>query len=167
MVEREAERPELLLVPPRPEGHPQPAAAELVDRSGRTREQPRLAERGARDQWAELDPLRHHGKAGEHGPAVPRSALRTVAAAIEQMVSDPDRVEAGLLRRAGELRVLGPAHLALDLRKLDADLHAQNSAKASGSVGNAVTSVQTPSACVMSSTWSMSRARPSRVPRAR
>ena len=130
--------------------HPAPTAirsrprTQFVDRGRRAREQARFAKGGAGDQRPELDALGDRRQPREQRPAVPRRALGPDVAAVEQVVADPDRVEAGLLRRAGELGVFRPAHLALHFGQLDADLHAQNSAKASGSVGSAVTSVQMP-----------------------
>ena len=43
--------------------------------------------------------------------------------AVEQVVADPDRVEAARLRRPRHREVLRPADLALDLGELDADPH--------------------------------------------
>jgi class 3 adenylate cyclase len=56
-------------------------------------------------------------------PRFPRTALLAAVSAVEQMVAEPDRVETDLLSRARHRQVLRPAHLALDLRKLNADLH--------------------------------------------
>ena len=166
-VEGQPERAELLLVPARAERHPKPPAAHLVDRRSSAREQRRRAERGASDERPELDAARDGGDRREHRPAVPRPALAATVAAVEQMVADPDRVEAGLLGGQRQRAKLGPAHLTLDLGELDADLHAQNASNAGGSLGIAVISCQTPPRWLISSTWSMSSSRPSRWPRAR
>jgi alpha-beta hydrolase superfamily lysophospholipase len=47
----------------------------------------------------------------------------SAADAVEQMVAEPDRRETDLLGRARHRQVLRPAHVALDLRKLNAELH--------------------------------------------
>ena len=52
-----------------------------------------------------------------HGPA-----LAPAVPAVEQMVADPDRVEAALLRRPRHRCQLGAADDPLDLGQLDADL---------------------------------------------
>src|SRR5262249_48302431 len=62
---------------------------------------------------------------------------------------------------------LRPAHVALDLGQLNADLHAQNASNAGGSLGMAVICFQTPPSWSIRSTWSISSVRPSREPRAR
>ena len=52
-----------------------------------------------------------------HGPRA-----RPVLPAIEEVLADPDRVEAEVLDGPGHVEQLRPAHLALDLGELDADL---------------------------------------------
>ena len=152
---------------PAPRATRKPAAADFVDGGSRAGEQGRLAERRAGDERAELDPRRHGGERREHRPAVPRPALGATVAPVEQVVADPQRVEARLLGGARDRRQLGPANLALDLGQLEPDPHAQNASNAGGSLGIAVISRQTPFECAISSTWSMSSSRPSRLPRAR
>src|SRR5215210_2246275 len=114
MIERDPERAELLLVPAGAEPEHEAVAGHL-------RDQPRRVEGGAGNQRPELDPLRGRGERAEQRPRLPRPALGRPVAAIEEMVADPDRVEARLLgsRRHGD--ELGPRHEALDLRKLDPD----------------------------------------------
>jgi hypothetical protein len=121
MVEGDPECVVLGLVPARAEREHQPAAGQLVDRRSRARQQPRAAERGAGDERPDRDALGDAGEPGEQCPRVPRPALGPAVAAVEEVVADPDRVEADLLRRARHGDVLGPAHDALDLRKLDPD----------------------------------------------
>ena len=58
MVERDAERPELGLVPAGAEAEDQPAAADLVDRRGLLGEDGGVVERRAGDQRPELDAAR-------------------------------------------------------------------------------------------------------------
>ena len=52
-----------------------------------------------------------------HGPRG-----RAVRPAVEEVLADPDGVEAEVLDRAGHVEELRPADLALDLGQLDADL---------------------------------------------
>ena len=80
-------------------------------------------ERGAGDERAELDTLGDRRQRGEHRPDLPRPALLAAVAAVEQVVAEPDRVEAHLLGGAGHRGVLRPAGLVLDLGELDADPH--------------------------------------------
>ena len=65
MVVREAEGPELDLVPAGAQAEDQPAAADLVDGGGLLGEHRRVVERGRGDQRPELDPLGDRGQAGE------------------------------------------------------------------------------------------------------
>ena len=167
MVERQAERAELLLVPAGAERGDEAAAAQLVDGRSLSREDSRRVERRARDERPELDALGDPGEPGERRPAVPRPALAAPVAAVEQVVADPERVEAALFRRARHRRELVATHDALDLRQLNADLHAQNASNAGKSSGTAVTSAIWPSRISQKSAWSMSSVRPSRSPCAR
>ncbi len=59
---------------------------------------------------------------GEDGPHLPWTARWLAIVAVEQVVAGPDRVEPDALRQERHLAQLRPAHLALDLGKLDADL---------------------------------------------
>ncbi len=60
-------------------------------------------------------------KPGEEGPSLERSPLRAAVAAVEEMITDPDRVEAGSLGRSRDGEVLGPADYTLHLWQLDSD----------------------------------------------
>ncbi len=120
MVEREAECPELGLVPARTEAHDQPPARDLVHGRGHLGQHRRGVERGRRDERPEPDPRRGRGDRREQRPDLPRPSGRTVRKSVEEMVADPDRVEAEFLGPAGHRNVLGPADLALNLRQLDA-----------------------------------------------
>jgi hypothetical protein len=68
------------------------------------------------DEWPDPHAVGHTGEAGEQRPGVPRPALAPAVAPVEQVVADPQRVEADLLGRARHRDVLGPADVALDLR---------------------------------------------------
>ena len=122
MVEREAERPELGLVPARPEPEHEPAAGDLVDRRGLLREHGRVVEARAGDERPDGDG-RRRGRQGRHErPRFPRTARLPIGPAVEEVLADPHRVETQVLDRARHVEELGPAHVALDLGELDADL---------------------------------------------
>ena len=123
VVVRDPERPVLLLVPAGAEAEHEAAAADLVDRRRHLRDQARRVEARAGDERAEPHPLGRGGQRREQRPRLPRTALGPAVAAVEQVVADPDRVEAALLGRARHREVLGPAHVALGLGELDADSH--------------------------------------------
>ncbi len=59
------------------------------------------------------------GDRRQHRPGLPRAARRSIRPAIEEMLAEPDRVEAEVLDRPDHVQQLGPAHLALDLGQLD------------------------------------------------
>jgi len=153
VVERQAERAELLLVPPGAEGSNKPTAAQFVDGSRLPGEDSRRVECGARDERADLDVLRDSREPRERRPAIPRPPLRAAVAAVEQVVAHPDRVEAALLDCSRHRCKLGPAHLALDFGELDADPHAQKRSNASKSNATAVTSAIWPSRTSQKSAW--------------
>ena len=68
--------------------------------------------------------LCHDASAPPEALAAIRQELALAArVAVEQVVAEPDRVEAGLLGGARHRGVLRPAHLALHLRQLHADPH--------------------------------------------
>ena len=115
MVEGHAEGTELLLVPARAESRNEASAAQLVDRRDLPREDPGRMERRAGDERAERDPLRDACEPGERRPAVPRTALGTRVPAVEQVVADPDRIEAALLGSVRHRRELVAAYDPLHL----------------------------------------------------
>ena len=122
VVVRVAERPELGLVPAGPEAEHQPASADLVDGHRLLGEQRRVVEARAGDERAELHPARDRGDRREGRPRLPRPARLAIRPAIEQVLAEPDRVEPEVLDRPDHVEQLRPAHLPLDLGKLDADL---------------------------------------------
>ena len=146
MVERQPEGAELLLVPAGAErdtsrpplSSSTAAAARARSAGGRNAVQATSGPSSTRSVTAAI--------AGEHRPAVPRAALGTPVAAVEQVVADPERVEAGLLGSDA------PAHASSGQRTSRSTsgswtptFIAQNASNAGGSVGIAVIRCQTPS----------------------
>ena len=80
-----------------------------------------LVERGRRHERAERHALGGLGEAGQRGPGLPRPAGLAALVPVQQVVAEPDGVEAGLLGGAGDGAELRPADLALHLGELDAD----------------------------------------------
>src|SRR2546426_9516027 len=80
-------------------------------------------ERGGGDEGPQSDPCRQHGKRGELRPGIPGPAFGTSAAAVEQVVPHPDRVESRVFGRPRDRGDLRPPDLALDLGQLDAYAH--------------------------------------------
>ena len=76
----------------------------------------------ASDERAEPNAFRDGSEPGEHRPCFPGAALLPPVAAVKEMVTEPDRFEADLLGRPRHGHVFRPAHVALDLRQLDADV---------------------------------------------
>ena len=132
MVEREAERAELGLVPAGPEAEDEPAAADLVDRGRLLGQHRRVVEARARHERPELDPRRRGGEAGERRPRLPRAARLAGPASDTAGGRRPrsSRSRASSIARAISSE-LGPAHLALDLGELDADLQGTHGAEPS------------------------------------
>ena len=122
MVERDAERPELRLVPARTDAEDEPAAADLVDRVGPLGQRPpgcgTPCRRRAGRSRSGSSPRRRPpacptpptGRA-VRGPASGKGGARRT-----------NRVVAEVLDRPGHVEEFRPAHLALDLGQLDSDL---------------------------------------------
>ena len=109
------------LVPAGAEAQDQAAAADLVDRRGLLREHRRRVEARRGDERPQADPAGRGGDRGEHRPALPRPArVGDPRPAVQQVVADPDGVEADVLDPAGHRQLLRPAHDALHLGQLDA-----------------------------------------------
>ena len=121
LPERDAERAELGLVPAGADPEDEPSAAHLVDRRRHPGEDPGRVERRAGDQRAEPDAFGGRREGRERRPRVPRPAFGASVAPVQQVVAEPDRVEAGGLGRASHRDDLGPPHVAFDLGELDAD----------------------------------------------
>jgi hypothetical protein len=133
VIERDPERVELRAVPARAHAEVQSAAADLGERRRLLGQDRGVVERERGDERADPDAVGHGCHGGQEGPRFPRTPFWTVVATVEVVVADPDRVEADLLGRASRGHVLGPPHLALDLRQLHAD--AKWSAHPSNSFG--------------------------------
>ena len=118
LVVRDAERVELALVPARAEAEHEPPAADLVDRRGHLGDQPRRVKADAGHQRADRHARRDRRQRGHQRPHLPRALVL-----VEQVVAEPDRVEARLLGGDRHRPVLGPADLSFDLRKLNSDAH--------------------------------------------
>jgi hypothetical protein len=71
MVEREAEGPELGLVPARAEPEDEASATDLVDRGGHLRQHRRAVEGGGGDEGAQADPGRRCRERRQHRPGLP------------------------------------------------------------------------------------------------
>ena len=82
VVEGKAEGAVLRLVPARAETEDQPAAADLVDGVGHLGQQGRVAETGADDQGAELDPPGGGRQRREERPALPGPLRRSPGGAL-------------------------------------------------------------------------------------
>src|SRR5205823_13852239 len=81
----------------------------------------RVVEAGARHQRTDFHSPRHGGNRRDQRPRLPWAARRAIGEAVEQVVANPDRIEAHRLGGLGHAAQLTPAHLALDLRELDPD----------------------------------------------
>jgi hypothetical protein len=114
VVERQPERAELVLVPACAEAEHEATAGDLRDRGGHLGDHRRRVKGHARHQRPELHTLGGGGKRSQHRPGLPRAALGSTVA-IEQVVTEPDRVEPGRLGGVRHGEVLGPGDLALDL----------------------------------------------------
>ena len=105
-VVRQAERAVLRLVPACAEPEHEPPAADLRDRRRHLRDQPGRVEARAGDERPESYALGDRRQRGQQRPDLPRPALLTAVAAVEQVVAEPDRVEAALLGGPRHRRVL-------------------------------------------------------------
>src|SRR6266508_5886102 len=123
MVERNAEGPELGLVPTGAEPEHQSPAADLLNRGRLSGQQPGRAEARARYEGPQPNPIGHGRERAEETPRVPRTALLAAIVPVEEVVAEPDRVEADVFGRTGHGGVLRPRHLTLDLGKLHPNAH--------------------------------------------
>ena len=103
--EREPERPRLVLVPGGPDAEPGPAARQDVERRRGLDPQARVAVVDATDHQAEPRALRVRGHEPERGPALEHRLLDLADAPdLEEMVHDPDRIEADVVGLADDAR---------------------------------------------------------------
>ena len=115
VVRRVAEGNVLRVVPATADTQDQPAAADVIEGRGHLGQEGRVAVLGGHDQDPELGPGRDRGRRGQHGPGLV-DARRLAIEAEQQVVVDPDRVEAGGLRCHGhvaDLRPIGRRRLAV------------------------------------------------------
>ncbi len=94
VIEREPKGVVLGLVPPAPEADDQPPAGHFVERRAHLRHQPGIPERRAHHQGAELDPRHDGGEGRERRPGLDRPFVRLAVEPPDEVVEDPDRIEA-------------------------------------------------------------------------
>ena len=102
-IEWETERPVFGLVPARAQPQGQASAADLVDRGGLLGEHGRVVKAGRGHQRPKLD-SRCDGRQGSQlGPCLPRASGPLAGLPVEQVVADPQGIEAEFLgaRRHG------------------------------------------------------------------
>jgi hypothetical protein len=109
VVEGQAEGIVLGLVPARADPQDKAAAADLVERVRHLRQHRRIAERVAEHQRAKLDALSSLGQRREHRPTLPDADRRLIVGPVQQVVVQPERVEAERLGRQRHLAYLGVA----------------------------------------------------------
>ncbi len=94
MIEGQPERLILRLVPSRADPQDQAPVAHLVGSRRHFRQDRRMAEGIAQHQCADLHALGRFGQRREHGPAFPNAPGRLTRRAIEEVVSEPEAIEA-------------------------------------------------------------------------
>src|SRR6185369_633089 len=72
-------------------------------------------------EWSYVDTFGDGGQRGQRRPDLPRPPGDAARQVVEQVVAQPDRVEADRLGGAGHREQLGPLDPALDLGQLDTD----------------------------------------------
>jgi len=132
VVGRVAERLILGVVPPCAQTENEPAAAaDRVSRDRHLREQSGIPIRGARDQLADLDACRRRGERGGQRPRFVNPFERRAGHAAEEVIADPNGVEADGLCMFGERADVRPQrHSAGSIGERhgnhDADPHARS-----------------------------------------
>ena len=109
------------VVPAGAQAQHQPAAGDLVHRRRLLGEHERRVERGRGDERPDRHALGGLGERRRASSTPPTARARAGRVPVQQMVADPDRVEARLLGRPRDRAQLRPADLALHLGQLDAD----------------------------------------------
>jgi hypothetical protein len=109
MVERHAEGRELGLVPTGAQAEGEAPTADLVQRRRHLGQDGRIAKGGTGDECANLDPGGRLGQRREDGPALPDAARRPVRRPVDEMVVEPEGIEARPFRSPGEVPYLGVA----------------------------------------------------------
>jgi len=110
-----------VLVPAGPETQDESAPADLVDGGGHLGQHRGGMESGAGHQGPEFHALGLGGQCRQHGPGLPRTALGSTVAAVQQVIAQPHAVETVLFGDPDHLAVLGPTHDTFDLGQLDTD----------------------------------------------
>src|SRR5687767_701518 len=110
MVEGQPERLILWLVPSRADTQDQAPLAHLVNSRRHFRQDGWMAEGIARDQRAEFHAVCRFCQRGQHGPAFPNSTGWLTRIAIQEVVREPEAIEAFCLRllRDGADRLIRP-----------------------------------------------------------
>src|SRR6185312_13302045 len=104
VIEGIAEGTIFVFVPTGPDAEYQASSADLVDGIRHLRHQRRVAERGAGDERAEFDVFGRGGESGKDRPAVPEAlylVLTTIFIGVEEMIDEPERVEADRFGECG------------------------------------------------------------------
>ena len=121
-IERKAKRPILGLVPSRAEAKDEPPTTDLVHGRGQLREHGGIVETGAGHQRPDRDAARNRGNPGQLRPGFPRAARTVRIIPVQQMIANPDGIEAQLLAESNHCRNFRPANISLHFGKLEADL---------------------------------------------
>jgi hypothetical protein len=122
MIEGQPERLKLRLVPSRADPQDQAPVAHLVGGRRHFRQDRRMAEGIAQHQRADLHALCRFGQRRQHGPAFPNAPGRLTRIAIEEVVSEPDAIEAirfRLLRDGADRIIRTPGVVFAVVRKED------------------------------------------------
>ena len=129
VVERDAEGGVLGLVPAAAQSQDQSPARQVVEGLAHLRHEPGIPERRAHHECAQLDPLDHAGQRGEGRPGLVQALVGLVGEAEQQVVEDPDRIEADTLGAVREVDRLGERRgptileVAVGQGNRDADAH--------------------------------------------
>ena len=116
MVEREAERLELSLIPARANAQDQAATRDLLDGVRDFGQEGGIAECRADDERSQLSPVRDRCQRRKLRHALPRAARFGVGRAVNQVVRDPDGVNADHLTNVRHYPRVRPARgLAVEL----------------------------------------------------
>ena len=107
------------LVPAGAEADDQPAAAHLVERGRHLREERGRPIADAEDELSDTHAPGDRRGRDRFGPRLehPDALVRQ----IDEVIDDPDRIEAGLVGRLGDLACLAPG--GAELRQADAEAH--------------------------------------------
>src|SRR5215217_3433552 len=127
VVVGESEGRVLGFMPAGTETEDQPAAADLVDGVGHLGNQSRIAEAGAGYERTDLESPGRGGKCGQQRPGIPGALLVRLREAKEEVVRQPEGIEADFFRAPRHRRDVSPTQAApapgfLEVRDKEADL---------------------------------------------